>query len=42
MVEAVIGKTQAELVVASAHIPGRENVKWATMKREEPEDTGLV
>jgi transposase len=36
MFEAVIGKTQAELEVATAHIPGRENVQWATIDMCDP------
>lgn len=34
--EAVIGKSQAELEVATAHIPGRENVEWATIDMCDP------
>jgi transposase len=36
MFEAVIGKTQAELETATAHIPGRENVLWATIDMCDP------
>jgi transposase len=36
MFEAVIGKTQAELEAATAHIPGRENVMWATLDMCDP------
>lgn len=36
MFEAVIGKTQAELEAATAHIPGRENVLWATIDMCDP------
>ena len=37
MFEAVIGKTQAELETATAaHIPGRENVQWATIDMCDP------
>jgi transposase len=36
MFEAVIGKTQAELETATAHIPGRENVAWATIDMCDP------
>lgn len=36
MFEAVIGKTQAELEAATAHIPGRENVQWATIDMCDP------
>jgi transposase len=36
MFEAVIGKTQAELEAATAHIPGRENVLWATLDMCDP------
>lgn len=36
MFEAVIGKTQAELEVATARIPGRENVQWATIDMCDP------
>jgi transposase len=36
MFEAVIGKTQAELEVATAHVPGRENVQWATIDMCDP------
>ena len=36
MFEAVIGKTQAELEIATRHIPGRENVKWATIDMCDP------
>lgn len=36
MFEAVIGKTQAELEAATAHIPGRENVHWATIDMCDP------
>lgn len=36
MFEAVIGKTQAELEIATAHIPGRENVQWATIDMCDP------
>jgi transposase len=34
--EAIIGKTQAELEAATAHIPGRENVLWATLDMCDP------
>jgi transposase len=36
MFEAVIGKTQAELEIATRHIPGRENVQWATIDMCDP------
>lgn len=36
MFEAVIGKTQAELEAATAHIPGRQNVQWATIDMCDP------
>ena len=36
MFEAVIGKTQAELELATGHIPGRENVLWATIDMCDP------
>jgi transposase len=36
MLGAVIGKTQAELELATAHIPGRENVHWATIDMCDP------
>ncbi len=36
MFEAVIGKTQAELEAATAHIPGRDNVQWATIDMCDP------
>ena len=36
MFEAVIGKTQAELEKATSHIPGRENVQWATIDMCDP------
>jgi transposase len=36
MFEAVIGKTQAELEAATAHVPGRENVQWATIDMCDP------
>lgn len=36
MFEAVIGKTQAELEAATAHILGRENVRWATIDMCDP------
>lgn len=36
MFEAVIGKTQAELEIATAHIKGRENVQWATIDMCDP------
>lgn len=36
MFEAVIGKTQAELEAATAHISGRENVQWATIDMCDP------
>lgn len=36
MFEAVIGKTQAELESATAHIPGRDRVKWATIDMCDP------
>lgn len=36
MFEAVIGKTQAELEAATAHIPGRENVRWVTIDMCDP------
>lgn len=36
MFEAVIGKTQAELEAATAHIIGRENVMWATIDMCDP------
>jgi transposase len=36
MFEAIIGKTQAELEAATAHIPGRENVQWATIDMCDP------
>lgn len=36
MFEAVIGKTQAELETATRHIPGRENVQWATIDMCDP------
>lgn len=36
MLGAVIGKTQSELEVATAHIPGRENVRWATIDMCDP------
>jgi transposase len=36
MFEAVIGKTQAELEIATAHIPGRENVQWVTIDMCDP------
>lgn len=34
--EVVIGKSQAELEVATHHIPGRENVQWATIDMCDP------
>lgn len=36
MFEAVIGKTQAELEMATSHISGRENVLWATIDMCDP------
>lgn len=36
MFEAVIGKTQAELEIATAHITGREGVNWATIDLCDP------
>jgi transposase len=36
MFEAVLGKTQAEMEQATAHIPGRENVLWATLDLCDP------
>lgn len=36
MIDAVVGKTQAELEFALAHIPGRERVEWATMDMCDP------
>jgi transposase len=36
MFDAVIGKTQTELEVATAHINGRENVLWATIDMCDP------
>lgn len=36
MFEAVIGKSQAELESALAHISGRENVQWATIDMCDP------
>lgn len=36
MFEAVIGKSQAELEIATKHIPGRENVNWATIDMCDP------
>ena len=36
MFEAVIGKTQAELELATAHIPERGNVQWATIDMCDP------
>jgi transposase len=36
MFEAIIGKTQAELEAATRHIPGRENVQWATIDMCDP------
>lgn len=36
MIDAVVGKTQAELEAATAHIPGRENVYWATIDMCDP------
>lgn len=36
MFEAVIGKTQAELEAATRHIPGCENVQWATIDMCDP------
>lgn len=36
MFQAVLGKSQAELEVQLAHIPGRENVNWVTMDMCDP------
>lgn len=36
MFQAVMGKSQAELEVQLAHIPGRENVLWVTMDMCDP------
>jgi transposase len=36
MFEAIIGKSQVELEKATAHIPGRQNVLWATIDMCDP------
>jgi transposase len=36
MFEAVVGKSQVEMEMATAHIPGRENVQWVTMDMCDP------